>query len=129
MGIKSLEELKVLRDKHRADLVSRDVDNPEDKFRITVGMATCGIASGSRDTINAMVDEIKSRNLNNVTVVQSGCMGLCYAEPTIEISGPGMEPVIYGNVDAKRGREIIEKHIVQKAPVKEWEIKRQFNNI
>lgn len=129
MGIKSLEELKDLRDKHRADLISRDAVSGENKFRITVGMATCGIASGARDTINAMLEEVKNQKLNNVTIVQSGCMGLCYAEPTIEVREPGKESIIYGNVDGPRGREIIKKHIMEGKPIKEWEIKRQFNSI
>jgi NADP-reducing hydrogenase subunit HndB len=129
MTIKSLEELKGLRDKHKAELVNRDSENPESKFRITVGMATCGIASGSRDTINAIIDELKNQNINNVTVVQSGCMGLCYAEPTIEVREPGKNSVIYGNVDPERGREIVNKHIKEGNPIKEWEIKRQFNSI
>ena len=129
MGIKSLEELKELRDKHRADLTSRDVIGKENKFRITVGMATCGIASGARDTINAMLDEVRNQKLDNVTIVQSGCMGLCYAEPTIEVRESGKESIIYGNVDAPRGREIIRKHIMEGNPIKEWEIKRQFNSI
>lgn len=129
MGIKSLEELKALRDKHRTDLISRDAEGNEAKTRITVGMATCGIASGSRDTINAIIDEVKNQGLSNVTVVQSGCMGLCYAEPTVEIREPNKEPIIYGKVDSEKAREIVRTHIMGGTPIVDWEIKRQFNSI
>ncbi|MDF2519482.1 MAG: (2Fe-2S) ferredoxin protein [Clostridia bacterium] len=110
-GIKSLDELKALRDKYKSSVEMRSSTDEENRVRIAVGMATCGIASGSRETINAIVDEVRAQGLNNVSVVQTGCLGYCYAEPVVEIRMPGKEPVLYGNVDSKRGREIVNKHI------------------
>jgi (2Fe-2S) ferredoxin len=110
-GIKSLDELKALRDKYKSSVEMRGSTDEENRVRIAVGMATCGIASGSRETINAIVDEVRAQGLNNVSVVQTGCLGYCYAEPVVEIRMPGKEPVLYGNVDSKRGREIVNKHI------------------
>jgi NADP-reducing hydrogenase subunit HndB len=127
MVIKSIEELKTLRDANKADLFGRSGEDSGNKIRITVGMATCGIASGARDTINAIIEEVKEQELNNVTVVQSGCMGFCYAEPTIEVREPGKEPVLYGSVDKDRAKEIVKQHIAGGKPILDWEIKKSFN--
>ncbi|SKA84583.1 NAD(P)-dependent iron-only hydrogenase iron-sulfur protein [Caloramator quimbayensis] len=128
-GIKSLEELKALRDKYKENIIGRDTSDSENKIRISVGMATCGIASGARDTINAIIDEVSKEKLTNVVVVQSGCLGYCYAEPTVEVRVPGKEPVLYGNINAERGREIIKKHIKNGEIQKDWIIERTFKNI
>lgn len=123
-GLKTLDELKVLRDKHRNEVLHRDTTDSENKIRITVGMATCGIASGARETLLAISDELKNQNITNVTVVQAGCMGYCYAEPTIEIRVPGQEPILYGKVDALRGRELVTRHIKNGEVQKDWTIER-----
>ncbi|MGB7605905.1 MAG: (2Fe-2S) ferredoxin domain-containing protein [Lutisporaceae bacterium] len=110
-AIKSLDELKALRDKYISSVEMRSNADEVNKIRIAVGMATCGIASGSRETINAIVDEVRILGLSNVSVVQTGCLGYCYAEPVVEIRMPDKEPVLYGNVDSKKAREIVNKHI------------------
>lgn len=66
--------------------------------------------------------------MTNVVVVQSGCLGYCFAEPTVEVRIPGKEPVIYGNIDAQKARELV-KHIKNGETVKEWIVERTFNNI
>ena len=78
-GIKSLDELKALRDKYKSSVGMRSNIDEENKVRIAVGMATCGIASGARETINAIADEVRSQGLENVSVVQTGCLGYCSA--------------------------------------------------
>ncbi len=110
-AIKSLDELKALRDKYLSSVDMRSNTDEVSKIRISVGMATCGIASGSRETINAIVDEVRILGLSNVSVVQTGCLGYCYAEPVVEIRMPDKEPVLYGNVDSKNAREIVNRHI------------------
>lgn len=110
-GIKSLDDLKAIRDKYKSSVEMRGSIGEKDSVRIAVGMATCGIASGSRDTINAIVDEVRKQGLNNVSVVQTGCLGYCYAEPVVEVKMPGKEPVLYGNVDTQKAREIVIQHI------------------
>lgn len=127
--IKSLEELAVIRDKHRASIIGRDTIDPEKKIRVAVGMATCGIASGSRETINAIIDELGRDRSEDVLVVQSGCMGYCYAEPTVEIREPGKEPVLYGNITPERARELVKKHIIQGTVIKDWVIEKSFENL
>lgn len=123
-SIKSLEELKSLRDKHKNDVDIRNSMDEQNRIRMAVGMATCGIASGSRDTINALVEEVKKQNLNNVTVVQTGCLGYCYAEPVVEVSMPGKEPVLYGNINAQRARELIERHVKKGETITDWVLER-----
>jgi NADH:ubiquinone oxidoreductase subunit F (NADH-binding)/NAD-dependent dihydropyrimidine dehydrogenase PreA subunit len=106
--IKSLEELKALRDKLKGDIISGEA---ESNIKVIVGMATCGIAAGAGLTLLAMKEEAKVQNINNITYVSSGCMGSCYAEPTVEVRIPGQEPVLYGNVTEEKAREIINKHV------------------
>lgn len=127
--IKSIEELVKIREKYKKDLEIRKTDEGENKIRVIVGMATCGIASGSRDTINAIFDEVSKQELKNVTVVQGGCLGYCYAEPTVEIISPDRGIVIYGKIDADRGRELVKRHIMQGELIDEWIIKQNFETV
>ena len=61
-----------------------------------------------------LVDTLNEKGLTNVLIRQTGCMGLCHSEPTVEVVAPGMPTVIYGHVDAATAKEIVEKHIVGK---------------
>ncbi|MDF2892141.1 MAG: (2Fe-2S) ferredoxin protein [Clostridia bacterium] len=122
--IKSLDELKTLRDKYKSSVDMRSNENEENRIRIAVGMATCGIASGSRETINSIVEEVKAQGLSNVSVVQTGCLGYCYAEPVVEISMPGKEAVLYGNINAQKAKELIDRHIKKGEPITDWVIER-----
>jgi len=108
---KSLADLKKVQEEARSKLDLRvKGDNPEGHVQIKVAMATCGIASGAKKVMDFMVDELDKRGISAV-ITQTGCMGYCYAEPTIEVQLPGREPVVYGYVDLKRADEIIEKYI------------------
>lgn len=111
--IMSLEELKNLRDnvKNKVDLREKG-ENVDKMVVIRVAMATCGIASGARETMNYLADIVREEGLDNVVITQSGCMGYCYAEPTVEVTLPGREPVVYGNVTKEKAKEILEKHVI-----------------
>lgn len=110
--IKSLEELKKLREQVKAKVDLREKgDNMEKLVQIRVAMATCGIASGAREVMNALVDIVSNEKLDNVVISQTGCMGYCYAEPTIEVTIPGEEPVVFGNVTVERAKEIVDKYV------------------
>ena len=78
--------------------------------QVKVGMATCGIASGARETMNAFLEKMERENLNAV-VSQVGCVGYCYAEPTVEVHKPGCEPVVFGYVNTQKAVEIVDKYI------------------
>ena len=109
--IKSLADLKKLKEEVQSKIKLREKgDNPDKLIQIKVSMATCGIASGAKDTMNFIIDELDHQGIDAL-VTQTGCMGFCYAEPTIELTMPGKEPVIYGHVDKTKAREIIDKHI------------------
>ena len=82
--------------------------------QIIIGMGTCGIAAGAKDTLNALVAAVAAHNLGHVLVSQTGCMGLCHSEPTVEVAVPGMPRVIYGQVKAEQAAQIIEQHVVGK---------------
>lgn len=129
MGIKSLDELKALRDKLKTDINVRSSGEVESNIRVVVGMATCGIAAGARPVFTAMVDEARQLDLNAVTFVQSGCMGACHSEPTVEIRFPGQEPILYGNVTPEAGREIIRRHVRHGELVQNLIIGRPFETV
>lgn len=109
--IKSLADLKKMKGDLQSKIALREKsDSPEGRVMVKVAMATCGIASGSKEVMEYMIDELDKRNIDAI-VSQTGCMGYCYAEPTIEVALPGQEPVVYGYVDIKKADEIIEKYI------------------
>lgn len=109
--LKSLEELERIRQAAKDKLDIRTTAESENKIIIRVGMATCGIASGARETMQAIMDELAKQNISNVSVTQTGCMGSCAREPVVEVISQDISSVIYGHVDADRGREIVKEHI------------------
>lgn len=118
MAKMTLEELRKLRDSKKSDLRKRDVAGKD--FQIIIGMGTCGIAAGAKGIFDVFVEELDARSLENVAVTQTGCMGLCYVEPTVEVIAPDMPPVIYGKVDAAVAKKIVEEHIIGKKMVSEY---------
>lgn len=109
--IKSLAELKRMKDELRSKVSLRErSDHPESLVQVKVGMATSGIASGAKEVFNYLADELEKRNIDAV-VTQTGDMGYSYAEPTIEVTLPGKEPIVFGWVDTRKADEIIEKYI------------------
>ena len=118
--MKSLAELKAIRDKAQAEMRMRQ-ENPN-AARVLVGMATCGIAAGARPVLNAFVDEVAKRNLKNVTVAQTGCIGMCQYEPIVEVFEPGKEKVTYVKMTADKVAEIVASHIVNGNPVVDYTV-------
>ena len=118
--MKSLEELLAIRDKAKAAMTDRE--GTGDGIRVVVGMATCGIAAGARPVLNAFVDEVAKRNLKNVTVAQTGCIGMCQYEPIVEVFEPGKDKVTYGQVSPEKVAEIVASHIVNGNPVVEYTV-------
>ena len=109
--IKSLADLKKIRDEQQTGLQTRGKGEvAEDLVQVKVAMATCGIASGARETMEFMTEALEKRGVDAI-VTQVGCMGYCYAEPTIEVTLPQSEPVVFGGVNREKADEIIEKYI------------------
>jgi len=117
MEIKSLEELREIREKYKDRVGLRHGDSSSDKIEVLVGMATCGISSGARDTLNAFVEILEKEELDNVNVIPVGCLGYCHSEPTVQINIPGKDPVLYGNVKPDKVHAIVEKHIKEGKPL------------
>ena len=107
--MKSLDELKAIREKLKSNMNVRNED--ESVTKVIIGMATCGIAAGARATFNAMAEKATELGLENVKFVTAGCMGSCFAEPTVEVQVPGQASILYGYVNAEKGMEIVEKHL------------------
>ena len=118
--MKSLAELQALRDKAKSQMGMR-TDEP-DNIRIVVGMATCGIAAGARPVLSAFVDEVAKRGLTNVTVAQTGCIGICQYEPVAEVFVPGQEKVTYVKMTPEKAVQVIVDHIVNGHVVTEYTI-------
>jgi NADP-reducing hydrogenase subunit HndB len=107
----SLEQLRQLRDSKKNDLRRRESAGKD--IQIIVAMGTCGIAAGAKNTLDAFIKAVDEGNLvDTVLIRQTGCMGLCSSEPTVEVVVPGMPTVTYGTVDAQAAGEIVKKHII-----------------
>ena len=118
--MKTLAELQAIRDKAREKMTVRG--NNEEAIRVVVGMATCGIAAGARPVLNAFVDEVAKRHLNNVTVTQTGCIGMCQLEPIVEVFVPGKEKVTYAKVSPEKVARIVADHLVNGNVVAEYTV-------
>jgi NADP-reducing hydrogenase subunit HndB len=111
MAKMTLEDLRKLRDSKKNDLRKRDTEGKE--IQVVVGMGTCGIAAGAKITLDTFIKALDENKLvDSVLVRQTGCMGLCHSEPTVEVMVPGMPTVIYGRVDAPCAEEIVKKHLI-----------------
>jgi NADP-reducing hydrogenase subunit HndB len=114
MAKMTLDDLRNLREKKKQEMNQRDTDKTS---QIIIGMGTCGIAAGAKVAFDAFLDELEIRKVEDVRITQTGCMGLCHSEPTVEVVVPEMPRVIYGNVDAATARRIVKEHLVGKALV------------
>ena len=111
MAKMTLEELRKLRDTTKTDLKRRETEGKE--IQVIVGMGTCGIAAGAKGTMDAFLKALDENKLvDSVILRQTGCMGLCYAEPTVEVVVPGMPSVIYGRVNEQVVKKIVSVHII-----------------
>ncbi|MEG1721336.1 MAG: (2Fe-2S) ferredoxin domain-containing protein [Pseudoflavonifractor sp.] len=118
--MKSMEELKAIRDKMQHQMDMRESD--EDKVRVVVGMATCGIAAGARPVLSAFLEEVQKRELKNVTVTQTGCIGVCRLEPIVEVYAPGQEKVTYVKMRPEMVAKVVADHLVNHQVVTEYTI-------
>lgn len=118
--MKSLKELEAIRNKtlERVDIRKGD----ETDKRIVVGMATCGIAAGARPVLQAFVDEVNKRDLQDVVVSQTGCIGVCRLEPLAEVFIPGQEKVTYVKMTPEMARRVVADHLVNGKVVTEYTI-------
>ena len=118
--MKSLAELEAIRQKtlERISLRKDDGENA----RVVVGMATCGIAAGARPVMLGFMEELNKRGLTNVTVSQTGCIGMCRLEPMVEVYLPGKDKVTYVHMTPEKVARVVAEHIVNGRPVQEYTI-------
>ncbi len=116
--MKSLAELEAIRERTLGKVSLRK--DSEDGTRVVVGMATCGIAAGARPVMLKFMEEIQKRNLQNVTVSQTGCIGMCRLEPMLDVLVPGKEKVTYVKVTPEMVARIVAEHLVNGQPISEY---------
>jgi len=118
--MKSLAELAAIKDKMKQNATMRE--DGDNTTRMVVGMATCGIAAGARGIINALTAELAKRDLENVTVAQTGCIGMCKLEPIMDVIVPGQDKVTYVHLTPEKIAKIVSDHVVNGNIVSEYTI-------
>lgn len=108
MAIKSLDDLRKIKEQAKSATNARH----ESGTQVIVGMGTCGIAAGARTVMTAIMDELAKRDLKDVSVMQTGCIGMCQKEPLVDVVRPGEPRVTYGNVKPEDVPRIISEHLV-----------------
>jgi len=114
-SLKTIEDLKRLREQVQSETRVRQ----ESSKQIIVGMGTCGIAAGAREVMTAILDEITKRKLEDITVRQTGCIGMCEKEVLVDIVLPGEPRITYGRVTAADIPRIIVEHVINGCLIKE----------
>ncbi|HEY9595646.1 MAG TPA: (2Fe-2S) ferredoxin domain-containing protein [Spirochaetia bacterium] len=107
--MKSVEELRRIRDDVRKTLAMRAGGH---RAKIVVGMGTCGIAAGARETLLAFMTALDEASVSDVAVTATGCAGFCDQEPLVDVEVPGQPTVRYGRVNAAAARRIVTEHIL-----------------
>ena len=118
--MKSLAELQAIRDRMQKQIDLRDAG--DGRIRVVVGMATCGIAAGARPVLTAFLEEVQKRDLKNISVAQTGCIGVCRLEPIVEVYVPGQEKVTYVRMTPEKVPGIVSEHLVNGRVVNEYTI-------
>lgn len=114
MAIKSLEELRALRASLQNSVDLREKgESKEGTIEVLIGMGTCGISAGARETFNGLLEALEQKDINNVKVISVGCLGQCTLEPTVQVNIPGRKPVIYGKITSDRVEELVQKVIIE----------------
>jgi len=118
-AIKSLDDLKKIKEEAMA---KRKLTETSGATQVIVGMGTCGIAAGARETMKAVLDFIEENNLPNIIVTQTGCIGLCEQEPIVQVVSGEKQKVTYGKVSKEIVQKIMQEHVVGGCVVEEYVI-------
>jgi (2Fe-2S) ferredoxin len=93
---------------------------PYAQVKITVHLATCGIAAGAREVVNALVDEMSKEDRPHIKMQTSGCIGRCSTEPNVTVQIEGEEPVIYQKINGEKMRRVFREHVLKGVALSEW---------
>jgi len=105
----TIDEFKKNKEKVHKEMSLRDGDR---RVKVTVHMGTCGIASGAKEVMDTLLEEIEAAKANDVVVTTSGCMGLCSREPLVTVEILNAEPIKYEYVNPNKMRQIFKRHII-----------------
>ena len=108
MAIKSLEDLRKIKAEAKKQTETRKLNEKQ----VIIGMGPCGIAAGARAVMTAVLEELAKRNIHDVAVLQTGCIGMCQKEPLLDIVRPGEDRVTYGPVSPTDVPRIIADHLI-----------------
>ena len=122
MKIDSLERLQQIRNDYNSK-------KNEESVEILVGMATCGISAGARDTFNAFQEELEKQGIENARVIPVGCVGCCHSEPTVQVNTKGQQPVLYGNVKKENVADIVRQHLKDGKPLDDMVLPMNFERV
>ena len=86
---------------------------------MTVGTATCGRSAGSLEVLEALQNSFKTCSING-SIIEVGCIGLCYNEPLVTIIKNSRPTVFYGKINPKRAKELVEQHVLGDRPIPEY---------
>lgn len=117
--INSLDDLKRVREEA---LKKREMKSAAGQKQIIVGMGTCGIAAGARDTMKAILEKIEREGLTGITVTQTGCIGLCEMEPIVQVQIGDSAKVTYGKVNTETAARIVDDHVQNGQVLKDFVI-------
>ncbi len=106
----TIADLKKIKEKVHSETALREGGQ---KARITVHMGTCGVAAGARAVMDSLMAEIAEAGATDVMVTTSGCAGMCSKEPMVTVELLGKEPIVYGQMDANKMRQVFKRHILQ----------------
>jgi (2Fe-2S) ferredoxin len=109
-AIKSLDDLRKIKEEA---LAKRKITETSGATQVIIGMGTCGIAAGARETMKAVLDFIEDKNLPNIIVTQTGCIGLCEQEPIMQVVSGEQQKVTYGKVSGEVARQVMQDHVVE----------------
>jgi NADP-reducing hydrogenase subunit HndB len=105
----TINDLKKIKEKVHAEMALRDGDR---RVKVTVHMGTCGIASGAREVLDTLLQEIEAAKVNDIIVTTSGCMGLCSREPLVTIEILNQDPIKYEYMNPNKMRQVFKRHIL-----------------
>ena len=106
----TIEDLKKIKERVHAETALRDGHL---RVKVTVHMGTCGIASGAKEVMDALMREIEEAGVTDVAVTTSGCMGLCSREPLVTVEVVNREPIKYEYMNPNKMRQVFKRHILE----------------
>jgi len=117
MKKKSLDELHAIRKNKKSEI---DLRTGKKGYRVVVGMATCGIAAGARPVMQTLIEEIEANHLTDVTLAQTGCIGVCRLEPLVEVYDPEGKKVTYVHMNPEKAKKLVKEHLMGNKVVAEY---------